>query len=291
MSNHTDVLLHTSRSDLHTDCKNCFGLCCVALPFAASADFALNKDGGRPCPNLQDDYHCGIHQQLRQKGFRGCAVYECFGAGQKVSQVLFKGKDWRKAPETAKQMFEVFPIVQQLHEMLLYLAEALSLKAAKPIYKELRCLFDETEQLTQMKPNAIIELDVSAHRAKVNHWLLHTSELVRAEATSQWKNSQKPKRRKGVGRGADLIGARLRKANLMGTDLRGALLIAADLREADLRATDLIGADLRDADLSGADLRGSIFLTQAQINAAKGSLNTKLPPTLIHPPHWFASSP
>ncbi|KZR60145.1 hypothetical protein A3781_08090 [Bacillus badius] len=45
------------------------------------------------------------------------------------------------------------------------------------------------------------------------------------------------------------------------------------------------------ADLSGADLRGSIFLTQAQINAAKGSLNTKLPPALIHPPHWFACSP
>ncbi|GLY09691.1 hypothetical protein Bbad01_09070 [Bacillus badius] len=77
----------------------------------------------------------------------------------------------------------------------------------------------------------------------------------------------------------------------MGTDLRGALLIAADLREADLRATDLIGADLRDADLSRADLRGSIFLTQAQINTAKGSLNTKLPLALIHPPHWFASSP
>ncbi|MED4717957.1 hypothetical protein [Bacillus badius] len=42
MSNRTDVLLHTRRSDFHADCKNCFGLCYVALPFAASSDFAFN---------------------------------------------------------------------------------------------------------------------------------------------------------------------------------------------------------------------------------------------------------
>ena len=49
---------------------------------------------------------------------------------------------------------------------------------------------------------------------------------------------------------------------------------------------DLIGADFRDADLSGADLTGSIFLTQAQVNAAKGGADTKLPPALSRPAHW-----
>ncbi|WP_257968025.1 pentapeptide repeat-containing protein [Peribacillus deserti] len=53
-----------------------------------------------------------------------------------------------------------------------------------------------------------------------------------------------------------------------------------------MRSADLIGADLRDADLSGADLTGSIFLTQAQINSAKGSAHTKLPPRLHTPEHW-----
>ncbi len=33
---------HTDGS-LHADCANCFGLCCVALPFAASADFAVDR--------------------------------------------------------------------------------------------------------------------------------------------------------------------------------------------------------------------------------------------------------
>ncbi|MDR3081083.1 MAG: pentapeptide repeat-containing protein, partial [Streptomyces sp.] len=41
------------RSDLRADCSSCFALCCVALPFAASADFAIDKAAGTPCPNLR----------------------------------------------------------------------------------------------------------------------------------------------------------------------------------------------------------------------------------------------
>ncbi|PLS03097.1 pentapeptide repeat-containing protein [Neobacillus cucumis] len=273
-------LSHDDRSREHfrPKCEDCFGLCCVALPFAASADFAINKDGGTPCPNLQLDFRCGIHQKLRQKGFKGCTVYECFGAGQKVSQVTFNGKDWRQHPHSAKEMFAVFPIIQQLHEMLWYLTEALSLQATESIHADLRETIEQTEKLTLLPSDKLKELDVPAHRAEVNTLLLKTSELVRA--------GSQPKQKKG--RHADLIGAKLKKANLKGANLRGAYLIAADLREADLRNADFIGADLRDANLSGADLTGSIFLTQAQINAAKGDASTQLPPLLSHPAHWAA---
>lgn len=82
------------------------------------------------------------------------------------------------------------------------------------------------------------------------------------------------------------MGADLRRMDLRGANLRGAYLIAADLRGTDLRGTDFIGADLRDADLRGADLSMSIFLTQAQLNAAKGDGRTKLPPLLQRPAHW-----
>ncbi|UOK56710.1 pentapeptide repeat-containing protein [Bacillus sp. OVS6] len=54
-----------------------------------------------------------------------------------------------------------------------------------------------------------------------------------------------------------------------------------------MRLTDLIGADFRDADIRGADLTESIFLTQPQMNSAKGDRNTKLPGTLRVPDHWF----
>lgn len=269
----------TKRNALRADCANCFGLCCVALTLTASADFAINKDAGDPCPNLRDDFRCGIHTRLRPAGFSGCTVYDCFGAGQKVSQETYGGRDWRRAPETAGQMFHVFPVMRQLHELLWHLSEALALPAAGPLHAELRDALDVTERHTHRSADDLAALDVAAHRDGVAALLLRTSALVRATV---------PRHKKRDHRGADLIGARLRGADLRGADLRGAYLIAADLRGADLRLADLIGADFRDAELSGADLTDSLFLTQAQLNAAKGDGTTGLPASLTRPSHWTA---
>ncbi|MFB7509657.1 pentapeptide repeat-containing protein [Streptomyces broussonetiae] len=275
-------------SDLRGDCAECFGLCCVALPFAASADFALNKPAGKPCPNLRGDHRCGIHADLRTKGFTGCTVYDCFGAGQKVSQLTFGGQDWRTgSKEHARLMFDVFPVVRQLHELLWYLTEALGLPAARPVHPDLRRALEETGRLTRLSPGELAVLDVAAHRRQVNVLLLRTSDLVRAGVTG----SKGGKKGKGGGkdrRGADLVGARLRGADLRGASLRGACLIAADLTGADLRGADMIGADLRDADLTDADLTGAFFLTQPQLNAARGSVGTRLPESVGRPVHWAA---
>lgn len=273
-----------SRTSLRPDCESCFGLCCVALPFGASADFAIKKDAGKPCPNLRLDFRCSIHKNLRQQGFKGCTAFDCFGAGQKVSQVTFGGTDWHEDAAAARKMYHVFPIMLQLHEMLWYLTEALMLKTSLPIQRELRFALDETERLSQLDPEALMELDLPSHRANVNVLLLRTSE--RAWAESRWQYKSDKKRKRINRQGADLMGAHLRGADLRGADLRGAYLIAADLRDADLRAADFIGADLRDADLRGADLTESIFLTQAQISSAKGNTHTKLPHSLSLPTHW-----
>lgn len=276
MRRNRSTVPETRESALRGDCANCFGLCCVALPFAKSADFAVNKSSGEPCRNLQEDFRCGIHTRLRPSGFQGCTVYDCFGAGQQVSQVTFGGVSWREAPETARRMYEVFPVVRQLHELLRYLTEALALPAARPLHAELRAALGRVEELTGGTPDALEKLDVAPVRAEVNPLLLRTSELVRATAGG------KPNSR----RGADLIGKRLRGAKLRGADLRGALLIAADLTGADLTLADLIGVDLRDADLSGADLTGALFLTQPQLNAARGNAATRLPVGFERPAHW-----
>ncbi|MEU8033174.1 pentapeptide repeat-containing protein [Streptomyces sp. NPDC049099] len=276
--------------ELRGDCARCFGLCCVALPFAASADFALDKPAGKPCPNLQGDHRCGIHADLRKKGFTGCTVYDCFGAGQKVSQVTFGGRDWRAgSKEHAREMFDVFPVVRQLHELLWYLTEALGLPAARPVHPELRGALEETERLTRLTPEELAALDVAAHRQQVNVLLLRTSELARAQVADAKSGKKGKGNGKGKGRdrrGADLIGARLRGADLRGASLRGAYLIAADLTGADLRDADMIGADLRDADLSDADLTGAFFLTQPQLNAARGNTGTRLPASVTRPAHW-----
>ncbi|MEU5614068.1 pentapeptide repeat-containing protein [Streptomyces sparsogenes] len=268
------------RLDLRADCANCFGLCCVALPFARSADFAVDKPAGRPCTNLQADFRCGIHTRLRERGFSGCTVFDCFGAGQKVSQLTFGGRDWRQAPDTAPRMFEVFPVMRALHELLWYVAEALTLRPARPIHADLRRARENLERHTRGSAESLARLDVAALRQEVNALLLRAGELVRARVPGRKKNH----------RGADLIGARLKGADLRGANLRGACLIAADLSGADLREADLIGVDFRDADLTGADLTGAIFLTQAQLDAAKGDATTTLPQALSHPAHWVSAT-
>jgi len=273
-----------SRRTLRADCETCFGLCCVALYFSASEGFPIDKDAGDPCLNLQPDFRCYVHKSLKEQGLKGCISFDCFGAGQKVAQISFGGQDWRKVPESAKQMFEVFLIMRQMHELLWYLTEASTLQSAYPIHGDLSSMLAETERLTHLSPDSLIELDMAVHRANVNTLLLKTSELVRAQARFGQKSHSG--RQKSFRRGANLIGADLKKINLIGANLRGAYLIAADLRGTDLNGADFIGADFRDTDLRGADLSKSIFLTQAQLNAAKGDSSTKLPSSLTRPTHW-----
>ena len=268
------------RPVLRADCGRCFGLCCVAPAFSVSADFAIDKPAGHPCPHLRADFRCGIHQDLRRQGFPGCAAYDCFGAGQQVSQITFGGRDWREDPRTAAQMYQVFLIMRQLHELLWYLAAALAPQPARTVHDELRHALEATRALTRSQADALLDLDIDAHRRHVNALLQRASELVRAQVPG----------RKLDRRGADLTGASLANADLAGASLRGARLIGADLSRADLSLADLTGADLRAADLSGASLATSLFLTQSQLDAARGDVRTKIPPELTRPGHWAPAS-
>jgi uncharacterized protein YjbI with pentapeptide repeats len=267
------------RADLRADCARCVGLCCVAPAFSASADFAIDKPAGRPCPNLRPDFRCGIHSRLRDEGFSGCTVYDCFGAGQQVTQVTFAGLDWRSTPRVATRMFEVFTVMRQLHELLWYLTEALTLAPARPVHDALRRAYARTERLTRESPDDLLALDAVAHWREVAAVLLRASELTRAGVP-------RGNRTAASRAGKDLVGKDLGGADLRGASLRGAYLIGANLRGADLRGADLIGADLRGADLSGADLTGAIFVTQAQLDAASGDEHTRVPAALARPAHW-----
>ncbi|TKH42242.1 hypothetical protein C1I60_19475 [Paenibacillus terrae] len=279
------------RRSIRADCEKCIGLCCVALRFSASDGFPIDKNAGQPCVHLQKDFRCGIHESLSKPGLKGCVSFDCFGAGQKVSQVSFAGQDWQSSPEVAPKMFKVFTTMMQIHELLWYLTEAVMLQPARSIYDQIQALLEETERLTYLSPDDLLKLDVGEHRASVNVLLLKTSELVRAEVHQKQKGHHTGQKRrsggkKNIDRGADLIGADLRKVDLRGANLRGAYLIAADLRGNNLTGADLIGADFRNADLRGTDLSNSIFLTQNQINSAKGDHSTKLPSALQRPEHW-----
>ena len=271
------------RASLTADCMKCFGLCCTALNVAASSDFAINKPAGTPCPHLQGDFRCKIHKNLREKGFKGCTVFDCLGAGQKVSQVTFNGQSWREYPEVADKMFRVFPVMEQLYEMIAFISEALTYDISQSLQKKLIKQLEKLQSSTDMDADSLLSLDMISCRLPVNELLLEASEYIRSELSSKVFAIKKGKNYRGV----DWIGKNLVGKDLRTTDLRGAYLIAADLRNADLRGADLIGADLRDANLSEANLSTSMFLTQMQMNSAKGNDKTILPSYIQRPSHWM----
>jgi hypothetical protein len=102
---------------LQPDCARCCGLCCVAPPFDASQGFGFDKAAHAPCLHLQDDFRCRIHHALAEQGFPACASFDCYGAGQRVTQHLFHGADWRTAPELATRMFTEYARLRSLHEL------------------------------------------------------------------------------------------------------------------------------------------------------------------------------
>ncbi|HET6315957.1 MAG TPA: pentapeptide repeat-containing protein [Chloroflexota bacterium] len=265
---------------LQADCANCVALCCVALAFTISGDFAINKPAGVPCPHLQNDFRCGIHAQLRQRGFKGCAVYDCFGAGQRVSQVTFAGVDWRQQAHLAAPMFAAFGVMRQLHELLWHLTEALRLPAAYPIHPELRTALAETERLANLDRDALLNVEVAAHRDRVNQALRRASKLARSGVEPPGQDYS----------AADLIGKDLRNTNLRGGSLRGAQLIGATLCGMDFHLTDFTGTDLRAADLRRANLQTSLFLTQSQLESAIGDTTTRLPAGRTQPAHWSSAA-
>ena len=294
------------------------GLCCVAPAFARSADFAIDKPAGTPCTNLQADFRCAIHADLRDRGFAGCTVFDCLGAGQRVT-AAFAGRDWR-TPEVAAPMFAAFGIARQVHELLWYLDEARVRTPDPELDAEWQRLVDAD----------LAASDVDAARERVGELLRAASERLRADdreaegapraqgttavptrrgetphspprkgrlavtgtETRRRRNGDSPSRKGRLAGGggdfsrADLVGVRWPDADLRRASLRGALLLGADLRGADLRLADLLGADLRGADLRGADLSTSLFLTPLQAAAARGDTATRLPARVPRPAHW-----
>lgn len=261
------------QKSLNIDCEKCCGLCCVALYCMKTDGFPENKAAGVPCRHLRSDFRCDIHDRLAEQKMKGCLGYDCFGAGQKVTQKMGENGNWKTNPQKAKEQFQVFTVVFQLHQMAWYLLEALALSSDQKQQTEITALIVENEQLTAEAEDAILNTDVAAYREKVNGVLKQISRQV-AGLPDDKKASK------------DFFGKNLSSKNFDGKDFSMALMIAANLEGASLRGTNFLGADLRDANIKNTDLSKSLFLTQMQINAASGNEKTILPKNLVRPSHW-----
>lgn len=223
----------------------------MALPYARGREFPEAKSAGVPCRHLGGDFGCGIHVDLLAGGWRGCVTFDCVGAGPLVIQQTYTGRSWRDDTVDPVEQFEVFEVMRGIQELRFLLADPAC--RGSSYAGETGRLAQELRGLAGGPPAVVRDADLGQLRARAGALFGQVA------------------------------------AERGGVSHRGALLIAADLRGRDLADADLLGADLRDADLRGADLSRSLFLTQAQVNAARGDLRTRLPERLGRPAHWVAA--
>jgi len=257
------------------DCSQCSGLCCTALFFSKTDGFPENKIAGKPCSKLMDNYSCNIHHELEMRKMKGCMGYDCFGAGQYVTQNIYKGDTWKTLKDKSREIFDVFTMVFQLYQIRYFLEEARTIITAKELWSDIESLINENEELCNSTAENIVEIDIEKYRNKVNILL---REVCNSITMCFEKSNNKV--------ATDLFGRNFKNRNMSGLDLSMKLLIATNFDGCKLDGTIFLGADTRDTNFSNADLREAVFLTQQQINSSKGNRNTKLPKHLDYPITW-----
>ncbi|WP_299813232.1 hypothetical protein [uncultured Roseibium sp.] len=109
---------------LTPDCSNCAALCCVVFAFDKSESFALDKAAGEICVNLDDCGQCRVFAKRQELGFKGCIAYDCYGAGQRVTQEVFGGRSWRDDAGLTVRMGAALSVMRRIHEQLVMLRTA-----------------------------------------------------------------------------------------------------------------------------------------------------------------------
>lgn len=258
------------------NCKKCSGLCCVALYFTKSDGFPKDKEAGAACKNLQLDYKCKVYSKLSQQKLKGCMSYDCFGAGQYVTHHLKSLPNWHSiSPKEADKIFNSYLVALRVHQTLWYLSQCLILRLPQSEKEQAKSLINEGIESIKKPLETLAVLDTRPFCEKSNKYLKHICEIYQAHFSNTNKMQSQ-----------NYMGKNMKQKNLAGKDFSMSLLIAANLEQATLYGTNFLGADMRDTNVRNTDLSQCLFLTQIQINTAKGNSHTVLPPYLYRPKVW-----
>jgi len=261
------------KSNLRINCKDCSGLCCVALYFNQSDGFPENKKAEKPCVNLNNDYTCKIYTQLESKGLKGCIAYDCFGAGQKVTQEWKSKGTWNSNNLIKQDIFKSFEMNQLLNQIMWYLLEAYTICDDSDINR-IKHLILENINYTKKEPKELLSCEIETYRTNVNVELKQLT--MKIAKLSKNKIDSKFQFEKDYS-----------NQDLSYMDFTMAYLIGSNLDGCKLRYTNFLGTDLRDVSIKNTDLSESIFLTQFQVNSMLGNKHTLLPDGLTYPSRWL----
>lgn len=162
--------------DLSPNCESCAALCCVVFAFDKSVSFGIDKAACEVCPNLGESDRCRIFETRRELGFGGCIAYDCHGAGQRVTDEVFKGRHWREDPALKERMGAALSVMRRIHELLLLLRStrrfALSVEENRKLGELEDALNPEktwTETTLQTFPVAEVSAQVNAFLRSLRH--------------------------------------------------------------------------------------------------------------------------
>ena len=249
-------------ADLRADCARCSALCCVALPYAASADFAYDKPAGRPCRHLDD--FVVLHPRPAARTWlprlhgvrlprRGTAGHPAHLRRTDLARSAGpRGRDLRRVPDHASAP-----------------GAALVSPSGRPRRPARRASGGGSAGWRTRRrpwpnqgPEELLQCDVAGHRAAVDDVLSEVSRRVRRAAVRAVRDTTGRPRST---RRADLVGAEARRRRPPRLRLPGRPAARRRSAACDLRGADLIGADLRAADLRGADLSTALYVTEPQV--------------------------
>jgi len=142
----------------------------MAMAFDKGEDFALDKPALHPCPNLSDSL-CLIHDRLAERGFPGCARYDCLGAGQRVTQDLFGGRDWQTDATLRRPMAEAFATLRRLHAGLELLQASRRLSLPPALAAERAALLAAFHPPGGWQPETLRDLAISALETRLRAFL------------------------------------------------------------------------------------------------------------------------
>jgi hypothetical protein len=169
------------RAQLRGDCARCQGLCCVSLPFDRGESFGFDKPANVSCRHLQPSNACRIHRELHARGQSGCAAYDCYGAGQRITQELFAGVSWQRQPQARVDLFEAFRRLKRVHELRLLLHEAGRLALPAVRASERQQLVTRLEPADGLTRAGLAALELPALEADVHAWLRSLSRELSPE--------------------------------------------------------------------------------------------------------------
>lgn len=128
-------------------------------------------------------------------------------------------------------------------------------------------MITKNEEICNEKPENILKIDIESYQNEVNH-------LLKQVCNDNLKHT------------SNFYGKNFSGKDMSGYDFNMRYLIASNFDGCCFSGATFLGTDTRDADFSNADLSEAVFLSQGQINAARGNRRTKIPKHLDYPVTW-----